>query len=223
MSSNRSLFARCTWPLLGSWPFSPHIRFKLRCFKLTASPPPPPFLNSLPHKLKHTRAHTHKHTHRSCRSLINDKLSGKWHLWWLQHFWRFFFFFSMSSVEKMQMRTLASERSTIVIQVTGVDAILQKKAHVSRNFVQNYKICKEGYCYSIIIAPISWSISSEALDLCCSSAWWMLLHLISAECCYLLSSIQPNLHQVAHQSGAQPCSLPILLVIFGQFHKELGI
>lgn len=52
--------------------------------------PPPPFLSfSEPP----TKAHTQTHQcFLSCGSLINDRLSGKWHLWWLQHFWRTFFF-----------------------------------------------------------------------------------------------------------------------------------
>lgn len=120
-----SLFGQFTWPLFGSWPFSPHIEFKLRCFMLTVSPSSPslPFPSFSPTQ---THKHTHTRQHSLSRgSLINDRLSGKWHLWWLQHFWRTLFF-NISYVEKMQMRTFTSEGSAVVFQITGVDAVWQK-------------------------------------------------------------------------------------------------
>lgn len=173
-------------------------------------PPPSPFPSFSP-----TQTQTHTHTHQrslSCGSLINNRLSGKWHLWWLQHFCRTLFFF------QYELRGKDANEDALFRAQQGCYLDYRSwcslaKTHMwAANFVQNYEIYKrtfllvhleeQSYCYSIIIAPISWSISSEALDLCCSSAWWMLLHLISAERHYPLSSIQLNFHQVAHQSGA---------------------
>lgn len=207
MSSDGSLFGRCTWPLFASLSFSPHIKFKLMRFKLTVSPSS----SSSPFIFSHTNSNTHTHQHSlSCGSLINARLSGKWHLWWLQHCWRtLFFLYELREKDANEHTRFRAQHGRYKDYRSWCS--LAKTHMWAANFVQNYEIYnrtfllvhseEQSYCYSIIIAPISWSISGEALDLCCSSGWWMFLHLISAERRYKLSSMQPNLHQVAHQSG----------------------
>lgn len=89
---------------------------------------PPPFTTlsfSLTLFLTHINSHAHTHTHKAalmhsppCGSLINDRLSGKWHL---RDYNVSGELFNMSLVGKeMQISSLTSKCNTVIIQITVV-------------------------------------------------------------------------------------------------------
>lgn len=60
----------------------------------------------------------------------------------------FFFFFNMSYVEKMQMRTLTSEGSTVVFQITGVDAVWKKHTYEQQTLYKTLRYIREHFFWS---------------------------------------------------------------------------